>query len=104
MGSDSEGTNGGKDVLSGLAGTSLGWPFPRSSGSQGPGDWAQCATEPFTAASPLPLTMEAGPRRPPAGRGGQGRGSASRARLGRGLVRPAFAGPAASAGSHSQPS
>lgn len=103
LGSDSEGTNGGKDVLPGLAGASLDRPFPRSSGSQDPGDWAQCATEPFTASFPLPLTMEAGPRRPPAGRGGQGRGSASRARLGRGLGRPSSAGPAPSAGSHSQP-
>lgn len=37
--------------------------------------------------------MEAGLRRPPAGRGGRGCGSASRARLGRGLGRPASAVP-----------
>lgn len=40
LGSDSEGTNGGKDVLPGIAGASLGRLFPRSSGRQSPGDWA----------------------------------------------------------------
>lgn len=82
----------------GPAGCSRGAP-----GGRPAGDRARRAAELPAASPPLPLTMEAGPRRPPAGRGGEGRRSASRARLGRGLSRPASPRPAASAGSRSQP-
>lgn len=74
LGSDSEGTDRGRAVRPGLAGTVPGLRFPRRLGAGRPG--AKRTDGPFFPASPpLPLTMESAAAATPGRAGGQAGGA-----------------------------